>query len=218
MSLSPPARGLSRAALLAFTLLAACVTEESTAPPTPPGPATGAAAPGAPPAGGPEAAGAAGGAPAGAPGAAPGGAPPGDPSAAGGPAGGAGVVVVEQKLNLNTATADQFKAAIPNFGDKMAHEFEEYRPYVSIEQFRKEMAKYVDANAIYEYERYVYVPVHRNDSDAATLAQLPGVDPAFAEQLIAGRPYADDAAFVTALQGKINERDLKAALSMMVQP
>lgn len=138
--------------------------------------------------------------------------------AAGGPGGGAGVVVVEQKLNLNTATADQFKAAIPNFGDKMAHEFEEYRPYVSIEQFRKEMAKYVDANAIYEYERYVYVPVHRNDSDAATLAQLPGVDPAFAAQLIAGRPYADDAAFVAALQGKINERDLKAAMSMMVQP
>ena len=49
-----------------------------------------------------------------------------------------------QKLNLNTVTEEQVQAAIPNFGNRMWNEFEEYRPYTSILQFRKEIGKYVD--------------------------------------------------------------------------
>ena len=58
----------------------------------------------------------------------------------------------------------------------MVHEFMEYRPYVSISQFRKEMAKYVDAEKIAGYEQHLYVPIDPSASDAATLLQLPGLD------------------------------------------
>jgi hypothetical protein len=37
----------------------------------------------------------------------------------------------------------------------MAHEFEEYRPYKNIEQFRKEIGKYVDAKEVARLEGYV---------------------------------------------------------------
>jgi hypothetical protein len=37
----------------------------------------------------------------------------------------------------------------------MAHEFEEYRPYSSIEQFRREIGKYVDEAEVARLEQYV---------------------------------------------------------------
>lgn len=102
------------------------------------------------------------------------------------------------KANLNTATAAQFRAAIPGLSDRMVHEFEEYRPYVSIQQFRREMAKYVDEATIAGYEQAVFVPIDYNESDAATLMQIPGVDQAEADALIAQRPFASREAFTRA--------------------
>ena len=37
----------------------------------------------------------------------------------------------------------------------MAHEFQEYRPYKSMQQFRREIGKYVDAEEIARLEMYV---------------------------------------------------------------
>jgi DNA uptake protein ComE-like DNA-binding protein len=108
------------------------------------------------------------------------------------------VVASTTKMNLNTATAEQIKSA-PNTGNRMVREFTEYRPYSSIVQFRKEIGKYVDAAQVAEYEKYFYVPVSPNNADAATLQQLPGVDAAIADKLIAARPYADKAAFLKTL-------------------
>ena len=39
----------------------------------------------------------------------------------------------------------------------MVHEFEEYRPYTSIEQFQREIGKYVDEDEVARLERYVYI-------------------------------------------------------------
>jgi hypothetical protein len=39
----------------------------------------------------------------------------------------------------------------------MRHEFEEYRPYTSIAQFRREIGKYVDSTEVARLERYVMV-------------------------------------------------------------
>ena len=44
---------------------------------------------------------------------------------------------------------------VPGVGDRMAHEFEEYRPYQNIEQFRREIGKYVDEDEVARLERYV---------------------------------------------------------------
>ena len=57
-------------------------------------------------------------------------------------------------LNLNTATRQEI-LLIPGVGNRMANEFEEYRPYKTIEQFRKEIGKYVSKAEVARLERYV---------------------------------------------------------------
>ena len=104
-----------------------------------------------------------------------------------------------KKLNLNTVSADDLKKTIPNFPDRMVGEFQEYKPYVSIQQFRKEIGKYVGASQVAEWEKYVFVPVKPNDADAETLKQLPKVDDGVAAKLVAARPYANNDAFVAKL-------------------
>jgi DNA uptake protein ComE-like DNA-binding protein len=39
------------------------------------------------------------------------------------------------KVNLNTASGDDFIAVIPGLRNRMVREFMEYRPYISIQQF-----------------------------------------------------------------------------------
>lgn len=118
-------------------------------------------------------------------------------------------------VNLNTATKEQIKAGVPGIGDKMIHEFEEYRPYVSIAQFRKQMGKYVDAPTIAQYERDVFVPVDPNACDAETMAQLSGVSLEEAEELITKRPFADRDAFLNALVEVVAEADYPGAKAML---
>lgn len=115
------------------------------------------------------------------------------------------------KLNLNTASGDDYLKAIPGFASRMVREFLEYRPYVSIQQFRREIGKYVDDAVVAEYEKYVYVPVDVNESDAATVQQLPGVDATIAEQLIAGRPYDSPDAFLAKLAGFVTAAQVAEA-------
>jgi DNA uptake protein ComE-like DNA-binding protein len=55
---------------------------------------------------------------------------------------------------LNRASREAF-LTIPGLSERMAHEFEEYRPYTSLEQFRREIGKYVDAKEVARLERYV---------------------------------------------------------------
>jgi len=57
-------------------------------------------------------------------------------------------------INLNTATRDEIML-VPGMGNRMAHEFEEYRPYKNIEQFRKEIGKYVNQAEVARFEKYV---------------------------------------------------------------
>jgi DNA uptake protein ComE-like DNA-binding protein len=121
------------------------------------------------------------------------------------------------KLNLNTATEEEF-LTVPNVGSNMADEFEEYRPYASIVQFRREMLKYVSEEQVAEYESYVYVPVDINEADADTLQQLPGVDGAIAEDLMAGRPYASAEDFLARLGTHVSPEDAAAAEAYLAAP
>ncbi|MEK6409726.1 MAG: hypothetical protein AABN34_22610 [Acidobacteriota bacterium] len=59
-------------------------------------------------------------------------------------------------INLNTAS-DEDILSIPGLGPRMLREFKEYRPYKSIEQFRKEIGKYVGAKEVARFERYVTI-------------------------------------------------------------
>ena len=59
-------------------------------------------------------------------------------------------------MDLNSASSDNFRS-IPGMSRKMVHEFEEYRPYTSMQQFRNEIGKYVDDKEVSRLERYVFI-------------------------------------------------------------
>ncbi|MEX2152584.1 MAG: hypothetical protein WD825_04545 [Gemmatimonadaceae bacterium] len=64
--------------------------------------------------------------------------------------------VVWKPIDLNTAKGEEI-LLIPGVGNRMKHEFEEYRPYKSIEQFRREIGKYVNNDEVARLEKYVSV-------------------------------------------------------------
>lgn len=119
------------------------------------------------------------------------------------------------KLNLNQVTASELLAAIPGFSNRMVREFQEYRPYTSIQQYRREIGKYVSDAQVSEWEQYVYVPVAVDEADAETLKQLPGVDDTIAQTLIAGRPYGSNEAFLTALASQVGAEQAAAAAAFL---
>jgi DNA uptake protein ComE-like DNA-binding protein len=59
-------------------------------------------------------------------------------------------------IDLNTAS-DADIQTIPGVGARMLREFKEYRPYKAMEQFRREIGKYVDQKEVARMERYVVI-------------------------------------------------------------
>lgn len=57
-------------------------------------------------------------------------------------------------IDLNEASREEI-LLIPGVGDRMAGEFEEYRPYAAMAEFRQEMGKYVDDAEVDRLARYV---------------------------------------------------------------
>jgi DNA uptake protein ComE-like DNA-binding protein len=91
-------------------------------------------------------------------------------------------------LNLNTATREQI-LLIPNAGPRMAHEFEEYRPYKSLAQFHREIDKYVDDNELARLEQYVFVPINLNTASDADILTIPGLGNRMLHEFKEYRPY-----------------------------
>lgn len=63
---------------------------------------------------------------------------------------------VWKPIDLNTAKGDEI-LLIPGIGKRLQHEFEEYRPYKSMDQFRREIGKYVDKAEVARLEQYVTI-------------------------------------------------------------
>ncbi len=59
-------------------------------------------------------------------------------------------------IDLNLAS-DADILTIPGLGSRMLREFKEYRPYKAMDQFRREMGKYVDKAEVARMERYVII-------------------------------------------------------------
>jgi DNA uptake protein ComE-like DNA-binding protein len=93
-----------------------------------------------------------------------------------------------RQINLNTASDDEIML-IPGMSGKMAHEFEEYRPYASLEQFRREIGKYVDADEVARLEQYVFIPMNLNDAPLDDFAGIPGMTPKMVHEFEEYRPY-----------------------------
>ena len=91
-------------------------------------------------------------------------------------------------INLNTAS-DVAILLIPGMSNRMAHEFDEYRPYTSLEQFRQEIGKYVDEDEVARLEQYVFVPLDLNSASREDFADIPGVGNRMVREFLEYRPY-----------------------------
>lgn len=60
-------------------------------------------------------------------------------------------------VSLNNASREDIML-IPGMSRRMAHEFEEYRPYKDLAQFDREIGKYVDAPEVARLRSYVTLP------------------------------------------------------------
>lgn len=91
-------------------------------------------------------------------------------------------------VNLNSADNAEVML-VPAINEKMAHEFEEYKPYASLEQFRREIGKYLDAEEVARYEQYVFVPMNLNSASAEDLSTIPGMSNRMVHEFEEYRPY-----------------------------
>lgn len=91
-------------------------------------------------------------------------------------------------INLNTATSEEI-LLIPGAGKKMAHEFDEYRPWKSFAQFDKEIGKYVDAAQVNRLKQYCFIPVALNTASDEDLLSIPGLGPRMLREFKEYRPY-----------------------------
>jgi DNA uptake protein ComE-like DNA-binding protein len=91
-------------------------------------------------------------------------------------------------INLNTASEAEI-LMVPGVGNRMAHEFDEYRPYRALAQFRREMGKYVDDDEVARMEQYVFVPIDLNTASEEDILSLPGVGNRMAHEFDEYRPW-----------------------------
>jgi DNA uptake protein ComE-like DNA-binding protein len=91
-------------------------------------------------------------------------------------------------VNLNTATEAEIML-IPGAGKRMAHEFEEYRPWRTWGQFEKEIGKYVDAKEVARLAQYGFIPVRLNSATDEDILSIPGAGPRMVREFKEYRPW-----------------------------
>ena len=97
-------------------------------------------------------------------------------------------------IDLNTASAAEI-LLVPGVGERMAHEFEEYRPYRAMAQFRREIGKYVDDGELARLEQFVFVPIGLNSASDDAILSIPGLGRRMLHEFKEYRPYRNLAQF-----------------------
>jgi DNA uptake protein ComE-like DNA-binding protein len=98
-------------------------------------------------------------------------------------------------INLNAASEAEMKLA-PGVGDRMAHEFDEYRPWDGgMARFRREIGKYVDDEEVARLEQYVFIPLDLNSASREDMLTIPGVGDRMVHEFEEYRPYVNMAQF-----------------------
>ena len=110
-------------------------------------------------------------------------------------------------VNLNTATRDEL-LLIPGLGKRMAHEFEEYRPYKSFAQFRKEIGKYVDEKEVARLEQYVFIPINLNTASDEDILSIPGLGKRMLHEFKEYRPYKSIEQFRKEIGKYVDKKEL----------
>lgn len=111
-------------------------------------------------------------------------------------------------INLNTASAAEIML-IPGAGKRMAHEFEEYRPWRSYAQFDKEIGKYVDAKEVARLAQYTFIPLNLNTASEADFMTIPGVGKRMAHEFDEYRPWKTQAQFEKEIGKYVDAKEVK---------
>lgn len=118
-------------------------------------------------------------------------------------------------INLNTATAAEIML-IPGAGKRMAHEFEEYRPWKSYAQFDKEIGKYVDAKEVARLAQYTFIPLNLNTATEADFMTIPGAGKRMAHEFEEYRPWKAQAQFEKEIGKYVDAKEVKRFWRYMV--
>ena len=110
-------------------------------------------------------------------------------------------------LNVNTATKAEMML-IPGFGNKMVKEFEEYRPFRTFAQFRKEIGKYVNETELARLEQYVFIPIDLNSASDEDMRTIPGLGPKMLREFKEYRPYKSLEQFRKEIGKYVNAKEL----------
>ena len=110
-------------------------------------------------------------------------------------------------INLNTASGEEIML-IPGAGKRMAHEFEEYRPWKAWAQFDKEIGKYVNAKEVERLKQYTFIPLSLNTANEADFMTIPGVGKRMAHEFEEYRPWKTQAQFEKEIGKYVNAKEV----------
>lgn len=110
-------------------------------------------------------------------------------------------------IDLNDVSDDEI-LLIPGVGNRMLHEFEEYRPYVALAQFHREIAKYVDDDELARLAQYVYVRIDLNTASEEAILSIPGVGNRMLHEFEEYRPYEAMAQFMREIGKYVDDDEL----------
>jgi len=110
-------------------------------------------------------------------------------------------------INLNNASRKEI-LLVPGVGDRMAHEFEEYRPYKAMAQFHREIGKYVDDEELARLAQFVFVPVNLNDASDEDILSIPGVGNRMLHEFKEYRPYSNIEQFRREIGKYVDDKEI----------
>ena len=110
-------------------------------------------------------------------------------------------------INLNSASNAEM-LLVPGVGERIAHEFEEYRPYTAIAHWKREMGKYLDDAEVERMGRYVFVPIDLNTASEAEILAIPGVGKRMAHEFEEYRPYSTIEQFRREIGKYVDDREV----------
>ena len=111
-------------------------------------------------------------------------------------------------IDLNDVTDDEI-LLIPGVGNRMLHEFEEYRPYAALAQFHREIGKYVDDEELARLAQYVYVRIDLNAASEEAILSIPGVGARMQREFEEYRPYTSMAQFRREIGKYVDEDEVE---------
>jgi len=111
-------------------------------------------------------------------------------------------------INLNTATGPEI-LLVPGAGKRMAHEFDEYRPWKSYAQFEKEIGKYVDAKEVARLAQYTFIPVNLNTGADEDIFSIPGAGKRMVREFKEYRPWKTQGQFEKEIGKYVDAKEVK---------